>query len=89
MESVFNFGLCVILLLIAKKKKKVGLVACVYLILYSLGRFLIEFYRGDIIRGQVGLLSTSQLIALLVVVLTSFIVFLSQYRNRLMGSKGL
>ncbi|MNZ34340.1 Prolipoprotein diacylglyceryl transferase [compost metagenome] len=82
MESVFSFGLCIILLLLAKRTKKVGLVACVYLIFYSLGRFIIEFYRGDIIRGQVGLLSTSQLIALFIVLGTSLMVFLLQSQNR-------
>ena len=37
-----------------------------YLILYSVGRFMIEFIRGDINRGFVGVLSTSQFIALFV-----------------------
>lgn len=83
MESIFSFGLCGILLLLAKRTKKAGLVACVYLILYSLVRFVIEFYRGDIIRGQVGLLTTSQLIALIVILLTSVIVFLSRYQHGL------
>ncbi len=35
-----------------------------YLILYSIGRFLVEFLRGDEIRGHIGALSTSQFIAL-------------------------
>ena len=34
-----------------------------YLMLYSFGRFFIEFIRGDLIRGQIGVLSTSQFIA--------------------------
>ncbi len=37
-----------------------------YLILYSVGRFMIEFIRGDINRGFVGVLSTSQFIAVFV-----------------------
>ena len=37
-----------------------------YLILYSAGRFMIEFLRGDVIRGSVGPLSTSQFIAIFV-----------------------
>lgn len=83
MESVFSFALCLVLILLAKRTNKDGLVAAAYLILYSLGRFVIEFYRGDIIRGQVGLLSTSQFIALIVVLATSLVVFLSSYHNRL------
>ena len=34
-----------------------------YLVLYSLGRFLIEFLRGDVERGHIGFLSTSQFIS--------------------------
>jgi phosphatidylglycerol:prolipoprotein diacylglycerol transferase len=85
MESVFSFVLCFVLILLAKKVNKDGRVAASYLILYSLGRFVIEFYRGDIIRGQVGLLSTSQFIALIVVLATSLVMFLSRYQNRLTG----
>ena len=39
--------------------------AC-YLIFYSIGRFVLEFFRGDLIRGSVGELSTSQFIAIFV-----------------------
>lgn len=35
-----------------------------YLMLYSAGRFMIEFLRGDAARGAVGILSTSQFIGL-------------------------
>lgn len=83
MESVFSFGLCIILLLLARRTKKAGLVACVYLIFYSSGRFVIEFFRGDVIRGEVGVLSTSQFIALVIVLVTGLIVLVSQYQNRL------
>ena len=37
---------------------------CWYLILYSAGRFILEFWRGDAIRGAVGPLSTSQFIGI-------------------------
>ena len=56
-----HFG---ILLYIARHKKKDGQVAACYLIFYSVGRFVIEFFRGDIIRGSVGILSTSQFISI-------------------------
>lgn len=85
MESVFNFALCLMLILLAKKVNKAGVVAATYLILYSLGRFIIEFYRGDMIRGQVGLFSTSQLISLIVVLATSLVLFLFRHQNQLTG----
>ncbi len=47
-----------------KKQKRDGEVTGLYLILYSAGRFVLEFFRGDLERGQVGALSTSQFIAL-------------------------
>ena len=50
--------------MIARKQKKDGQVAACYLIFYSLGRFVLEFFRGDLIRGSVGVLSTSQFISL-------------------------
>ena len=40
-----------------------GIVTAVYLMLYAVGRFLIEFLRNDP-RGAVGVLSTSQFIAI-------------------------
>ena len=43
-----------------------GRVGLAYLSFYSIGRFIIEFFRNDY-RGAVGILSTSQFIGLLVV----------------------
>ena len=51
------------LLLLEKKRRGDGLLTGAYLLLYSVGRFLIEFLRADP-RGAVGIFSTSQLIAL-------------------------
>ena len=45
------------------KVKKKGNIAVLYLLLYSVGRFLVEFLRNDA-RGSVGALSTSQFIAI-------------------------
>lgn len=56
-----HFG---ILLVIARRKKADGQVAAWYLVLYSAGRFLMEFFRGDLIRGSVGIFSTSQFIGI-------------------------
>lgn len=56
-----HFG---ILLFIARRKKADGEVAACYLLFYSAGRFILEFFRGDLIRGSVGILSTSQFISI-------------------------
>ncbi|MGC6583761.1 prolipoprotein diacylglyceryl transferase [Paenibacillus sp. Dod16] len=77
LESVLSLSIFFILMYIARRKRTNGLIAGLYLIFYSLGRFIIEFFRGDIIRGQFGTLATSQWIALAVVLITC-IVFLSK-----------
>lgn len=53
-----------VLILLAKKNRTPGRIAFFYLLFYSVGRFLLEFLRGDIQRGNVGILSTSQFISL-------------------------
>lgn len=63
-SSVLDFAHFFVLIWIAGKVKKDGVVASLYLIFYSIGRFILEFFRGDLIRGSVGALSTSQFISL-------------------------
>ena len=65
-SSARNFLHFFILITFAKHKKADGQVAALYLIFYSIGRFILEFYRGDLIRGSVGQLSTSQFISIFV-----------------------
>lgn len=66
-SSVLDLLLCLGLLLfakVAKERKADGQVGALYLMAYSVGRFILEFYRGDLIRGNVGTLSTSQFISI-------------------------
>ena len=64
-SSAGDFLLFFFLLLYDRKwKKNDGEVTGLYLILYSAGRFVIEFFRGDLARGAIGPLSTSQFIGL-------------------------
>lgn len=65
-SSVLDFAHFFVLIWIAGKVKKDGVVASLYLIFYSIGRFILEFFRGDLIRGSVGVLSTSQFISLFI-----------------------
>jgi len=51
-----------------------------YMLLYAVSRFIIEFYRGDE-RGSVGVLSTSQFISVLLAPLAiAMLVYLSRVR---------
>lgn len=64
MASGLDFIHFFVLVYISRKIKIDGIVAGFYLIFYSLGRFILEFYRGDLIRGSVGGISTSQFISI-------------------------
>jgi len=61
-SSMGNFLIAVILIAAGRKLKRPGMVSGLYLVLYSIGRFAVEFLRNDP-RGSVGILSTSQFIA--------------------------
>lgn len=58
-----DFLLCGFLLFYTRKQKVRGSIIALYMILYSCGRFMVEFLRDDP-RGSVGGLSTSQFLAL-------------------------
>ncbi|MBS4899397.1 MAG: prolipoprotein diacylglyceryl transferase [Clostridiales bacterium] len=66
-SSIGDFAIAVILIIVEVKTRKKGRtkgsILALYLILYSIGRFIIEFFRGDV-RGSVGELSTSQFISI-------------------------
>lgn len=61
-SSAGDFLICTILLLYAKKEPERGRVGAMYLMLYGIGRFLVEFLRNDY-RGSIGIFSTSQAIS--------------------------
>ena len=63
-SSILDFLNYFVLLIILKNQKKDGETAAAYLIFYSAGRFVLEFFRGDLARGNVGALSTSQFISI-------------------------
>lgn len=63
-SSAFDFLLFFVLIRIARKQTFQGEIAVVYLLCYSIGRFIIEFFRGDLIRGVYNSLSTSQIISI-------------------------
>ncbi len=56
-----------------------------YLILYSIGRFLVEFLRGDIERGTIGNLSTSQFLSVFTLLIG--VIYLIKIRKNKVGNK--
>ncbi len=76
--DAFNaFILFLILQLIYSKRKFVGQTVASYGLLYSIGRYVVEEYRGDKIRGFVieNLLSTSQFISLAIFIGSAYLYY--------------
>jgi phosphatidylglycerol:prolipoprotein diacylglycerol transferase len=65
-SSLFNFTLYLVLAYYFRRRPVAGSVFATYLILYGIGRFLLEWTRGDAVRGFLfgGALSTSQVISI-------------------------
>ena len=70
--------------------KKAGQVGALYMILDSIGRFLVEYLRGDVERGNVGMFSTSQFISFFIIVAGVVIWILRNQSNdlRIQAMKG-
>lgn len=64
LESGLNLIAAALLLMYAKSERKTGRVIGVYITYYAVMRFFMEFLRGDLARGSIFGLSTSQWISL-------------------------
>lgn len=73
-ESAFNLVLFFLLLTFYNKKHKDGSIAVLYLIIYPVFRFIIEFFRYDE-RGSILFLSTSQFISIILIIYAIYLVF--------------
>lgn len=65
-SSAGDFVIAGILFAFSLKNKKTGNVCILYMLLYGIGRFIVEIFRNDN-RGSVGFLSTSQFISIFIV----------------------
>ena len=75
-----DFLIAGILITYARRAKYKGNTGALYLALYSVGRFLIEFLRDDE-RGAVGLLSTSQFISIFFVIIAGVLFYANKKRG--------
>ncbi|CCJ34501.1 Prolipoprotein diacylglyceryl transferase [Caloramator australicus RC3] len=80
-SSLGNLIIFLILLNYSKKERSDGKVAGLYILLYSVGRFIIEFFRGDF-RGNVGPLSTSQFISIITFVIALIFLNLDKIKKQ-------
>lgn len=74
-ESIFNILAGALLILYTRRKRKPGKAIGLYVIYYSIMRFFLEFLRGDISRGIILNLSTSQLISIFLLPLGLYLFF--------------
>lgn len=65
-DSFFGFLIAILLIVLYRKGRYKGALMPVFLVLYSIGRFITEFFRGDSYRGTDVMfhLSTSQTISM-------------------------
>jgi phosphatidylglycerol:prolipoprotein diacylglycerol transferase len=84
-----TFGLFLFLLWTYQRRRFTGQIFCIYLFLYGVTRFGLEFFRGDADRGFVlnGLFSTSQFISLLIVP-ASIVIYLYLRRGAPQATRG-
>lgn len=67
MEAFLNLILWAVLLVIYRRTNRRWLTSGLYLTCYGVIRFILEFFRGDIIRGSIFSLSSSQFISVFIV----------------------
>lgn len=80
-ESFYNLILFILLTIFYKKNKMKGKILYLYLVLYSIGRFIFEFFRGDEYRGFVLGLSTSQFISIIIFVISIILISRKEVQN--------
>ena len=74
-EAGYILMVMLVLLFLRSRRKFYGQLFLVYLLLYAIGRFILEYFRGDQERGFVfgGIVSHSQFIAALIFSLVLFV----------------
>ena len=80
-EAVINVLIFVFLLWLRKRRQFDGQIIFAYLMIYSVARFTIEFWRGDL-RGELFGLSTSQLISVVMFPLALLLMIYFSRRNK-------
>ena len=88
-SSALNFLHFGVLVFLSNKLKAPGQIGALYLIFYSIGRFILEYFRGDLIRGNVGTFSTSQFISIFTVLAGILLIWGAEmlYRKKRNGAE--
>lgn len=81
-ESLSLFCLCIILVFLLLKNNKTN-THILYIIYYSIIRFILEFFRGDVERGIFKFFSTSQIISIILFVAVIAYLIMKKIKKRL------
>jgi len=80
-ESFYNLLLFIFIYLLYKKNKLKGNLIYLYLSLYAIARFIIEFFRGDSYRGFLFGISTSQIISILIIIFVIANIIIKRFKK--------
>lgn len=81
-EAIGNLILSAILIAISLKYVTKACLSSIYLISYSVMRFILEFFRGDVIRGSFLSLSTSQWFSIMAFISGFIIILIKSMKNK-------
>ena len=87
LEAVFNICLFFLLNYLFYNGKYKNRLIYVYLIIYAIGRFFIEYLRGDAFRGIWFIFSTSQIISVIIILFILVKLLLDKYKRKLIYNK--
>ena len=76
-HALTGFALFLLIVNLRRHKKADGQVILGLALLYSVTRFFIEFFRGDAIRGFVGIFSLPQIFSIILAVVAGYLFYLS------------
>ncbi len=83
LEAGLNLGIFIFLLILQKKNKCKNNILIIYLMMYSFIRFFLEFFRGDFYRGFLFGLSTSQIISIIIFIISIIYLIFSKKQSNL------
>lgn len=81
-ESGLLFCLFVLMLCLFFRKVSEGRLILIYLLIYPVLRFVLEFFRGDEVRGHFLMFSTSQWISIMTLLWVSFYLVISKAKKQ-------
>ncbi len=82
LEAILDVGIMIFLLSYTKKERPRGNVLFMYLLLYSVIRFITEIFRGDAHRGIYAGLSTSQWISIALLLICLIRLFITKAHEK-------